>query len=503
MKRINMFVLLCMVVFMSSGVAWSDVETPIIAPLVSGDSAGSVVRSSDVGVETHTEGNGTADSPYTIYIRNVNTIEEHGNPIGTMARWVGVAIKSKDKAVYIQGWDDIPAITDETEWVTDWDGIFESGSDKYSSLYWGVGDTPKNGYFVVSSDTGVTYYKIVFSAYTEPPAATQETPTEETEEEEEPSGAAKNDAVLDNLADDYGKETVDEAKQALEDAGITDELSEYELGKFLENLNEIKEAEAQEEASGQVDNPKVPAATNLPVEDTTLNTLSVQPKVVEPDTPEPEVKAAAESFVASLGDGGQVLDITDTNAIEIDNVSPSLAEQASVINKLFDAIKEFLTTAIEDAVNGVTIATSMPTMTVKTPGYFPMKMNMRHLIPGQKPRFWASTDAFKAKAGRTASVAAENGDCFFLDEFGNKTEVISGDASKMTVVPYLEGGTYDSAFITVDASAKDKKALEGVLTEEEKPEEPTTANSSSGGCEIGLGLGALFSLAVLIAFKKR
>ena len=80
--------------------------------------------------------------------------------------------------------------------------------------------------------------------------------------------------------------------------------------------------------------------------------------------------------------------------------------------------------------------------------------------------------------------------------------MISGDASKMTVVPYLKAETtYDSAFITVDATKADQEAIEA-LTAQETTEETTTetkSSGSSGGCQVGFGLGAL---AALTAFKK-
>ena len=151
-------------------------------------------------------------------------------------------------------------------------------------------------------------------------------------------------------------------------------------------------------------------------------------------------------------------------------------------------------------------------MTPRTTGYFPMKVNMRHLVPGQRPRFWHSKEAFINKAD-TASVSlaeAEEGDAFFLDENGNPTTTIKGDASKMMVVPYLIAETpYDSAFITVDASESDQATIEELaknteaLDEEEEEEEKNTVGGSGGGCELGFGLGAALALAAFVKVSKK
>ena len=98
-----------------------------------------------------------------------------------------------------------------------------------------------------------------------------------------------------------------------------------------------------------------------------------------------------------------------------------------------------------------------------------------------------------------ATATGEEGDFFFLDENGVPTTVVSGDASKMTVVAYLEGDkTYDSAFITANATEKDLETLE-TLAAGSAP----TSDKGSGGCDAGLGGLALLAVVGLIARKRK
>jgi len=226
------------------------------------------------------------------------------------------------------------------------------------------------------------------------------------------------------------------------------------------------------------------------------------------------VDAASKADIPADFDASEIQQATEEN-ISIASVPSLLEAQAEFIQDLFELIKDVLTKVITaEAKYGMALATRMPAMTPHTTGYFPMKMNMRNLVPGQRPRFWASTEAFRAAASTNSaqkadvSLAADDkeGSAFFLDSNGNPTTVISGDASKMTVVPYLVAGTtYDSAFITVDATESDQKALEALAAQESTTEKESTSSSggSSGGCEAGLGLGALAALTFFTKFSKK
>ncbi|MBQ9527860.1 MAG: hypothetical protein IJR68_09625 [Fretibacterium sp.] len=111
----------------------------------------------------------------------------------------------------------------------------------------------------------------------------------------------------------------------------------------------------------------------------------------------------------------------------------------------------------------------------------------------------------------SVSVAAAEGECYFLDAEGNRVNEVKGDASNMTVVPYLTAGTtYEDAFITVDATEADQPTFD-VLAEkaipnpnggENSPDSPTS-NKGSGGCDAGLGVVALLAFAGLVATRKK
>ena len=119
---------------------------------------------------------------------------------------------------------------------------------------------------------------------------------------------------------------------------------------------------------------------------------------------------------------------------------------------------------------------------------------------------------FKQASGSVSvSVAAAEGECYFLDAEGNRVNEVKGDASNMTVVPYLTAGTtYEDAFITVDATEADQPTFD-VLAEkaipnpnggENSPASPTS-NKGSGGCDaLSGGLLALGALGLLARRRK-
>ena len=78
------------------------------------------------------------------------------------------------------------------------------------------------------------------------------------------------------------------------------------------------------------------------------------------------------------------------------------------------------------------------------------------------------------------------------------------------MVPYLKAGqTYDSAFITADATEEDAKTLESVVEESSSSTNPEPEPSSSGssssssGCDAGLGALALMAALPLMSRKVR
>ncbi|MBQ9527812.1 MAG: hypothetical protein IJR68_09385 [Fretibacterium sp.] len=163
---------------------------------------------------------------------------------------------------------------------------------------------------------------------------------------------------------------------------------------------------------------------------------------------------------------------------------------------------------------GVVIATVFPKMTPKATGFFPLKVNLRNLLPGRKLMFWPSVAYFRGVVSGVVSVAGVRladgeGDCYFLDEAGNKVDLVSGDASNMTVVPYLTaGGIYSDAFITVDATSSDKSALEKLAASSDpnNPDNPgsPTSNKGSGGCDAGFaGFLGLTLLSSVVWLRKR
>ncbi len=402
--------------------------------------------------------------------------------------------------------------------VTDGTESSQSGGDNTGGNNTDTGSSDSGSSDSGSSDSGSSGGNTDTSPTTTPeePATEPETPATPEQNQEQ------NNQALDALNDgtQETQDAIDAAKEALEKAGTDVALTPEETAALVNNQKEIAAESGAEQSSGQVADTTAPAATDLPVSDALsgLNDLSVQPKVVEPEAPTEEEMARIEEKLsnpdnlddeaqAALPDDFNPADIVTASEenIEIGSVPTSLAEQARIIERLFDLIGDLLTKMTSGgASNGVTIASSLPTLTPKTTGYFPMKMNLRHLTPGRRVRFWPSAAAFEAAAnGGSVSLAAAEGSAFFLDGDGNPTTTIKGDASKMTVVPYLEAGkTYDTAFITADATEADAATLNEVVAESGSSE-TKSGSSSSGGCDSGLGALALAAALPLLARKSR
>ena len=150
----------------------------------------------------------------------------------------------------------------------------------------------------------------------------------------------------------------------------------------------------------------------------------------------------------------------------------------------------------------------LPKMTPKVNGFYPLRVNHRHLLPdpNRRLRFWLSVEHFLRYAAASAELAAgagREGDFFFLDENGVPTAVVSGDASKIVAVACLNGGTtYDSAFITVDATEKDQETLTDLKETAGGGNGAPTSDKDGGGCDAGLGWLALLAVAGLIVARK-
>ncbi len=391
-------------------------------------------------------------------------------------------------------------------------------------------------YCVVTADgvevTSPSAVKIEFKGGTNPTTSAPEdsgggsgggtgTGNNETNTDTEPTTEEikeANNEALESQGDGTPETTnaIEAAKEALENANITVPLTEEEVRALVQNQKEIAAEKTTEAEEGRVSNPEVPAASNLFEDNSSLSALdnlSAAPKATEPGRPNDTEQAAIVSSLSNLSnvdadakadipadfDPNEIQQATEEN-IEIASVPSLLEAQAEFIQDLFNAIKEYLTKVINtEARYGVTLATRMPALRPKTTGYFPMNINMRNLVPGQRLRYWSSTEAIEeAATAETASLAADDkeGTAFFLDKNGNPTTVVKGNASKMKVVPYLVAGkTYDSAFITVDATEEDQKTLTALAAQKTDD----NSGSSSGGCELGLGLGAL---AAFMAFMK-
>ena len=151
------------------------------------------------------------------------------------------------------------------------------------------------------------------------------------------------------------------------------------------------------------------------------------------------------------------------------------------------------------------IATLLPEITVDKDGYYPMEVNLRNLMPGRVLSFWPSADYIN----RYAAGEVGEYDAYFLDENDNVVTKVTGDASKMKVVPYLEKGKkYDTAFIAVNATENDLKALEELAEESNSNSGDDVVSNdvsspSGGGCDSGLGFAGLLTLAGLAVWKRK
>lgn len=552
MKRIIfVFVLLCVAMVSLTGVAdaydWKFIRVPI-------DGKGSP------DIYKQVTGYSVTPSGQTILIA-ANNVPKHvptEDDVSSVDFWIGFGVVSIDAnaCVRYQFNDEDSADNYLTgKWSVSElkaHGIEDSGnSDKnFDSFYFGLGSRSTfDGVtytFKLQSGDVIDVFTIDLSNVIFEGETRSTTPTETQEEEKEPEEPtveqiqSANAEAAEKLSENFGETTVEAVKDAISDIEVP--LSDYDLEKFAENVEAI-EKDREAESSGEVVDAKTPAASDLPVSEAiaAVNELSTKPKVTEPEalkgealeTAKENLKAivtskASDTETLTKDQQAAIVDIPNDfdpeeiqevtgDSITIEPLSKNLDDQAAIISDLFDKIGELLTTALkglnegdEGGKYGSVIATAMPTMTPNTTGYFPMKINMRHLTPGKRPRFWPSVEHFRrATVSGVASLAGEEGDAFFLDENGNPTATISGDASNMTVVPFLkEGVPYDSAFITVDATQDDQKKLKKLLadnqTETEEPK-PETSSGSGGGCEVaGLGFGALAALAALMkATKKR
>ena len=325
-----------------------------------------------------------------------------------------------------------------------------------------------------------------------------------------------------------------EVKEELEKSGLdVSDLTADEVKAAVENKAQERK-DAVYEASGQVEKTTVPAATDL-LENYSSNEdlqaankeLTVQPKVVEPevlnetsrDQAVQNIEAAArgEQEVAEGVDSGAVQaadqqGLLTSKDITIEPASKDLKAQTEAVEKVFILLSADLAGAANSTGGkGVVIVTVFPKMTPKASGFFPLRVNLRNLLPGRRLKFWPSVSHFKRQAQGEAAVAGvelaaagEEGQYFFLDENGVPTAVVSGDASKMTAVPFLTAGKeYSDAFITADATEADQAALD-TLAEKAggSNSDAPTSNKGSGGCDAGLGLAGLLALIGLIAARK-
>ena len=273
-----------------------------------------------------------------------------------------------------------------------------------------------------------------------------------------------------------------------------------------------------------VENTTVPAGTDLlarsdnEVLNNASENLSVSPKVVTPVAASLEeaqktadnLKTMAEQETGDSVNGvdktlvqAAAANMNSSNDITIQPAPANTDEQAKHLETLLVKVIEVL------AKQGEVVASALPEITSWKSGFFQFDVNLRNLLPGQRPHFWPSSEHYKAAQGKATVAGVElaagkEGDHFFLDEAGNPTDVVSGDAAKMKVVVYLEEGkTYPDAFITVNATSNDKKELKTLA--ESLPAgggAPTSDKGAGGGCDAGFGSLAVLALVGLIATRK-
>ena len=364
--------------------------------------------------------------------------------------------------------------------------------------------------------------------------ATEEQKAEEVKQEAEKAVESIQDSALaDTTAGNALTETLtngtteqkEAATKVLNDltASYSDEelkaldLNKDDIDSAIANKQEQAESKAYEDDKKEVKNPTVPAATDL-LEGSDLGNalkeqnveLTVSPKIVEP---EPVSETSKDQIAGTLG-------VEIQTDVTIEPASRDLKGQTEAVEKVFNEVSADLAGATNSTGGkGVVIAAVFPKIKAgATSGFYPLKMNLRHLTPGRKPKFWPSVEFFLAAAegasGKISVAGVEladaEGDCYFLDAKGNKVNEVKGDASNMTVVPYLTAGKeYSDAFITVDATEKDQPGLEvlketgsGGNGDPDAPDSPTS-NKGSGGCDaLSGGLLALVALGLVARRKK-
>ena len=351
-------------------------------------------------------------------------------------------------------------------------------------------------------------------------APTSDKGTEETEKTPEQKAAD----VVDSLNGE-AKDTLDtalnssneETKKAAEEVGtlLYDTLSKEEISELkaddvkaaVENKKQETEDKKQEDVSKAVADTKVPAATDLLADsdNTALKDaskeLSVQPKVVEP-----EVAVESKDEIAST------LGVPIETDITIDSADKELSKQTEAVESLFNEISADLASADNSTGGkGVVIVTVFPRMRPYATGFFPLRVNLRHLTPGRRLKFWPSVSYFKQKASGKAAAASVSlaagteGDFYLLDENGNKVEKVTGNASNMTMVPFLTAGKeYSDAFITADATEKDQETLQKLAENAGSGgTDAPTSDKDGGGCDAGLGFAGVVALAGLALLKKK
>ncbi|MBQ9528358.1 MAG: hypothetical protein IJR68_12190, partial [Fretibacterium sp.] len=292
-------------------------------------------------------------------------------------------------------------------------------------------------------------------------------------------------------------------------SGLSDEdinsLTFEDITKAVENkVSEDKDAETEAaSANKSVADAKVPAGTDLLVSSDNAafkaanEGLTVKPKFVLPE--------AATDITTLPGGAAPQTGVTFGTAITL------LSEQMAKIEDLLDQVSPDLASADGANGSGVVIASVLPEMTPGTSGFFPMKVNLRNLTPGRKLKFWprASSMVGTASVANVAAVSLaeepKEGDYYFLDQNGNATAKVSGDAAVMYVVPYLEkGADYSGAFITADASETDIEALKALEVSANPDSSAPASDKGSGGCDAGFGLAGMLALAAgLLTLRKK
>ncbi|MCR5346618.1 MAG: hypothetical protein K6E38_02480, partial [Fretibacterium sp.] len=308
-------------------------------------------------------------------------------------------------------------------------------------------------------------------------------------------------------------------------------LSKAEIDSAVHNRTEEKKAEAAEAESGEVSSTEVPAGTDLleKSESTALKTanekLSVKPKVVTPqEYTEEETTELASKLAESLNNLSADSEVNaglltaakenlkSASELEIASADKELDRQAEKLEEMLNKVGSALSKVVNGSGGkGVVLSTVLPAMTPSVSGFFPLKVNLRNLTPGRGIRFWPSVEYFLQQSARgEAQVSAVvvtagggvEGEAFFLDSEGKPVTKVSGDASAMSMVVYLEGGrSYDSAFITADASPRDQEVLEQLADDLSGT---PTSNKGGGGCSGGFaGISGLLALAFVPAALRR